>query len=345
MNKAIKDLFEHRGIASGEAAEQLGLTQYTLSLYKKFYDELVLFAEEELQIGEDVRFDVNRIEKLDKFDVMADTLAAICVNTPFTEDQAKILFQAGYTLAQTVDITSEDKEQIPIYLKCFAENVAGLTLAELLALKAQFELDRYFEKLLKMPSTDLARECTVGKYAMMVRAGQALDKDVALKEKWLEDEATVLRLLSTDNLLDTIVERWRDEISALDTELIWATQTIGGAAAEKTEAPCQNTRVEYTYTDADNYKCRNHVIVKGILEYQDIQVILGCRRDEEFFIPEWVDFPGDIAWDYDPQADHPWWRLDEDSFSIVEKSATVDMTAQELVDKFCHARDNDWGCL
>ena len=51
-----------------------------------------------------------------------------------------------------------------------------------------------------------------------------------------------------------------------------------------------NTRINYMYRDASNYKVQNDVIVPGIVSDEQISEIISCLDSGEFFIPSKVGF-------------------------------------------------------
>ena len=103
----------------------------------------------------------------------------------------------------------------------------------------------------------------------------------------------------------------------------------------------ENTKINYLYRDADNYKMQNECVIKGEITPEQIAVILSCLNTGEFFIPEQVGMPAMRFSKYDPQSDHPWMELQEDSFEPTSCKPTIDMTAEELVNQFLE-RKNNW---
>lgn len=70
-----------------------------------------------------------------------------------------------------------------------------------------------------------------------------------------------------------------------------------------------NTRIDYLYRDASNYKQPNSVVVSGLFTARQVGEILGCLNDGEYFIPSQVGLPetrfGEITED-----DHCWLNLE-----------------------------------
>lgn len=46
-----------------------------------------------------------------------------------------------------------------------------------------------------------------------------------------------------------------------------------------------NTRIHYLYRDASNYKVSNEITVPGTFTEEQIDAIIGCLMDGEYFIP------------------------------------------------------------
>ena len=65
-----------------------------------------------------------------------------------------------------------------------------------------------------------------------------------------------------------------------------------------------NTRIEYLYRDADNYKVRNTAVVSGEIPAEEQTYIFeNCLGDEKTFIPSKVGLPEktfvDLGYKYD----------------------------------------------
>ncbi len=100
-----------------------------------------------------------------------------------------------------------------------------------------------------------------------------------------------------------------------------------------------NTRVNYQYRDANNYKRHNEEIISGTITQEQIQQIINTLNDGEYFIPHLVGFTeifiGPITED-----DHPYFELQKEDFEETEDSPTIDMTAEKLVSEFQKNKDN-----
>ena len=101
-----------------------------------------------------------------------------------------------------------------------------------------------------------------------------------------------------------------------------------------------NTKISYLYRDASNYKAYNEVIIKGKISPEQINQIMECLDDGEYFIPCQIGFPEIRIGKVDPEVDHCWFELERSSFECTSEPETVDMAAEELVQAFKEARGN-----
>ena len=97
-----------------------------------------------------------------------------------------------------------------------------------------------------------------------------------------------------------------------------------------------NTRIDYLYRDSGNYKTYNSIVIAGTLTKEQIDSILSCLDEGEFFLPAQVGFPEERSSDYDPSCDHPWFELNRFGFSETNEPVTSDVsiTAAQLPEKF-----------
>lgn len=100
-----------------------------------------------------------------------------------------------------------------------------------------------------------------------------------------------------------------------------------------------NSKIYYSYCDASNYKAHNECVINGLLSDEQRQIILNCLYEGEFFVPGAVGLDVELPWEYDPQDDHPYWRLDEDSFEETTQCSTIDITADAFVRAFVENKD------
>ena len=92
-----------------------------------------------------------------------------------------------------------------------------------------------------------------------------------------------------------------------------------------------NTRINYLYRDADNYKMHNSCVVSGeITEAQAIE-IMSCLDSGEYFIPRQVGLPEKRFDRLDEETDHCWFELDADGFEVTGYPANVDVTDRKSV--------------
>lgn len=96
-----------------------------------------------------------------------------------------------------------------------------------------------------------------------------------------------------------------------------------------------NTKIEYLYRDADNYKMWNSVVVRGEITDKQKQKIAASLLDGEFFIPRCVGLPETRFSEWDEQSDHDFFELrPESAFSFTEQQPTLDISAADLSDRF-----------
>jgi hypothetical protein len=107
-----------------------------------------------------------------------------------------------------------------------------------------------------------------------------------------------------------------------------------------------NTRMHYQYRDADNYKAGGYITVAGEITRAEIERILACLDEGEWFIPSQIglmDLQGQLQqWDTELSldengrnpSDHAWHELTADDFELVESEAEEDWTVEQLVEAF-----------
>lgn len=95
----------------------------------------------------------------------------------------------------------------------------------------------------------------------------------------------------------------------------------------------KNTRIEYLYRDASNYKQRNECVIRGIVNETGVDAIIASLDDGEYFIPQAVGLPETRfpTWSED---DHSYFELDKASFTPTDAEPTVDIDAETLVARF-----------
>ena len=101
-----------------------------------------------------------------------------------------------------------------------------------------------------------------------------------------------------------------------------------------------NTKINYLYRDANNFKVHNEAVIEGLLTEQQMDDIINCLDEGEYFVPSAVSLPECKFDKYDPEADHPWFELYRDGFETTNNAPTVNVTAEELYQLFkkcdCH---------
>jgi len=109
-----------------------------------------------------------------------------------------------------------------------------------------------------------------------------------------------------------------------------------------------NTKIEYLYRDASNYKKTNTAIVKGHITQSQIKNIIdsldGYSKSEGYgyFIPEQVCLPAERFDDGPTEDDHCWFELDEEGFASTTQPPTVDISVKDLVSLFIKAKNDGW---
>ena len=100
-----------------------------------------------------------------------------------------------------------------------------------------------------------------------------------------------------------------------------------------------NTRINYLYRDASNYKVPNDVIVSGIFSSEQISEIISCLDSGEFFIPSKVGFT-EKKFEEETEDDHPWFELQADDFEFCNEEPTLNVSPDELVHLFQKEKDH-----
>lgn len=101
-----------------------------------------------------------------------------------------------------------------------------------------------------------------------------------------------------------------------------------------------NTKVEYLYRDANNYKVWNKCVIRGEISEEQIETIIGCLNCGEYFIPEQVGLPAE-RFDNITESDHCWMEMDKYSFSSTDKKPTWNLEVEQLVKNFQRSK-NSW---
>jgi len=111
---------------------------------------------------------------------------------------------------------------------------------------------------------------------------------------------------------------------------------------ERSFGDSTNTKVNYLYRDASNYKAHNECVIRGVLTKEQQSAILGCLHEGEYFIPSQVGLPEHRFEDQDgiTEDDHCWFELNEFGFEATQEAPTVGFTAEELVAAFQQRKDN-----
>ena len=103
-----------------------------------------------------------------------------------------------------------------------------------------------------------------------------------------------------------------------------------------------NTRMEYLYRDASNYKSYNRVIVAGSITETQKREIFKTLEAGTYFIPEQIGLDLYRDWDIS-EDDHPFCELDveHDFYETDDPADDETFTAEDLVAAFV-ATEGKW---
>ncbi|MGA3028249.1 MAG: hypothetical protein ABSF98_26165 [Bryobacteraceae bacterium] len=96
-----------------------------------------------------------------------------------------------------------------------------------------------------------------------------------------------------------------------------------------------NTRIEYLYRDAGNFKQFASVVLEGEITTRDREAIAAALDSGEYFIPSQVGL-GDLQAPFpDPDLDHVWHELDVKSgITLTADAATCNMDVHRFASMF-----------
>lgn len=100
-----------------------------------------------------------------------------------------------------------------------------------------------------------------------------------------------------------------------------------------------NTKIEYLYRDAANWKRFQHEVVAGEISEKQKAIIFGALQNKENFIPSQVGMR-ECRFDTVCDDDHVWFELWQDAFSPTNEPPTLTVTADELANAFAARKDN-----
>lgn len=109
--------------------------------------------------------------------------------------------------------------------------------------------------------------------------------------------------------------------------------------------PRLNTKINYLYRDAGNYKVYNSCILSGVITDEQKARIFASLDCGEYFIPSRVGLPEKRFDTHNPLNDHPFFELDPENPDCFEETvdpATVDITVDALVASFEANADSWW---
>lgn len=101
-----------------------------------------------------------------------------------------------------------------------------------------------------------------------------------------------------------------------------------------------NTRINYMYRDEYNFKMHHEEVLNGEITQQQLMTIVDCLYERAYFIPHQVGLP-EFGPDDTAEGDNRWFELHpEQDFSTTNSEPTIDMTVDELVERFRMAKDH-----
>lgn len=103
-----------------------------------------------------------------------------------------------------------------------------------------------------------------------------------------------------------------------------------------------NTRMEYLYRDASNYKSCNQIIVSGNITEEQKKAIHSTLEAGTYFIPEQIGLDLYRGWEVS-EDDHPFCELDveHDFYETDESVGDEIFTVEDLVAAFV-ATEGKW---
>lgn len=100
-----------------------------------------------------------------------------------------------------------------------------------------------------------------------------------------------------------------------------------------------NTRIEFFYRDANNYKVHNSCVIEGQLNDEQAQIIRDSLCEGEFFIPEQVGLEAE-RFSKITEDDSCWCEFYGDFYKATNLAPTENMTVEQLVAAFAAAKGN-----
>ena len=102
-----------------------------------------------------------------------------------------------------------------------------------------------------------------------------------------------------------------------------------------------NTKINYLYRDASNYKQYNSAVLAGEFKPEDLEFIYSVQ-DCEFFIPEQVGLPCD-RFDDITEDDHCWAEyIPQEDTELTDEEPDVDITWAQLMENYHKVKETGW---
>lgn len=102
----------------------------------------------------------------------------------------------------------------------------------------------------------------------------------------------------------------------------------------------KSTSIEYLYRDGSNYKRLNKITVPGRYTERQIDTIIDCLHEGQWFIPQKIGFPEEKIDDRETEKDHPWFELNAWDFEDSTEPPQIDKSPEEIVNLFLAAKDH-----
>lgn len=122
----------------------------------------------------------------------------------------------------------------------------------------------------------------------------------------------------------------------------WSNEGVipNGSNTDYYEHLYKSTSIEYLYRDGSNYKRLNKIIVPGRYTEEQLQTIISCLYEEQWFVPHKVGFPEEKIDDVETETDHPWFELNIWDFEDSNEPPQTDKSPEEVVNLFLAAKDH-----
>jgi hypothetical protein len=107
----------------------------------------------------------------------------------------------------------------------------------------------------------------------------------------------------------------------------------------------KNTRIEYLYRDAGNYKAWGSVVVAGEFTFESVEPYFndhGCFIASQVGLPDPQWYWRSNGYRFPTEDDDVWCELEADGCEPTDDPPTCDLTAAELAARFKQASEEGW---